>query len=190
MRITIELDQADVEQFVATMDRSRRLAQSMDEADVVDAAKHTLDTLPLAAAPTYVRNRLVGVQRLILMLEDEDWALPNPERAEVLTALVYFSDPDDLIPDDVEVIGLFDDAVVLELVLRRLRHVLKAYAEFCEFRQQLKDSDSGLADSSRSDDTSISRVQRAGELARRRDALRGRMQRQTRRKLGNHQGDS
>lgn len=180
MRITIELEQADVERFVSALERSRLLARMMDELDLIDAAKQTLDTLPLGSAPEYVRKRVGGVQRLILMLEDDSWALPNPERDEVLTALVYFSDPDDLIPDDVEVIGLFDDAVVLELVLRRLRHVLKAYEEFCAFRAKLE-----IADGSPQ-----SRLQHAGTIARRRDSLRGRMQRQTLRKMGNPPGKS
>jgi uncharacterized membrane protein YkvA (DUF1232 family) len=55
----------------------------------------------------------------------------------VLETLVYFSDPDDLIPDDIEVIGLLDDAIVLELLLRGQRHVLQAYTAFCEYRQKL-----------------------------------------------------
>jgi uncharacterized membrane protein YkvA (DUF1232 family) len=88
-------------------------------------------------APAYVRKRLVEVQRLILMLEDEAWALSDPERSDVIETLAYFSDPDDLIPDDVEVIGLLDDAIMLELLLRRLRGVLSAYAEFCAFRATL-----------------------------------------------------
>jgi uncharacterized membrane protein YkvA (DUF1232 family) len=89
------------------------------------------------AAPAYVRKRLVEVQRLILMLEDEAWALSDPERSDVIETLAYFSDPDDLIPDDVEVIGLLDDAIMLELLLRRLRSVLGAYADFCAYRNTL-----------------------------------------------------
>ena len=77
------------------------------------------------------------MQRLILMLEDEAWALSDPERTEVVETLAYFSDPDDLIPDDIEVIGLLDDAIMLELLLRRLRRVLNAYADFCAYRTTL-----------------------------------------------------
>jgi len=84
-----------------------------------------------------VRKRLVDVQRLIMMLEDEAWALPDPERSDVIETLAYFSDPDDLIPDDIEVIGLLDDAIMLELLLRRLRRVLNAYADFCAYRTTL-----------------------------------------------------
>jgi hypothetical protein len=140
MRITIELEPADVERFLQVLARSRRVAQEADEADVLAAAKQALDTLLIGNAPEYVRKRMVGVQRLILMLEDDAWALPQPERQDVLEALVYFSDPEDLIPDNIEVIGLLDDAIVLELLLRRQRHVLQAYTDFCNFRGGLIDT--------------------------------------------------
>ena len=140
MRITIELEPGDVRRFLQVLARSRRVAQEADEDDVLAAAKQALDTLLIGNAPEYVRKRMVGVQRLILMLEDDAWALPPPERQDVLEALVYFSDPEDLIPDDIEVIGLLDDAIVLELLLRRHRHVLQAYADFCHFRGTLVDT--------------------------------------------------
>jgi len=167
MRITIELEQADVERFLHARARSRRLALQMDEADIVAAAKHALNTLPIGSAPVYVRKRIGEVQRLIMIVEDEDWMLPEPERSEVLETLVYFSDPDDLIPDEIETIGLLDDAIMLELLVRRLRHVLRAYDDFCEFRARFG-TDPG---------TPEARSTRAARLARRRDELRARMRR-------------
>jgi len=137
MRITFELEPADIERFQAALTRARRMTRCADEVDVIDAAKYALDHLSASSAPAYVRRRLVEVQRLILMLEDEAWALGDPERSEVVETLAYFSDPDDLIPDDIEVIGLLDDAIMLELLLRRLRRVLSAYAEFCAYRTTL-----------------------------------------------------
>jgi uncharacterized membrane protein YkvA (DUF1232 family) len=137
MRITFELEPADVERFHAALARARRMTQCADEVDVIDAAKYALDHMCAGTAPAYVRKRLVEVQRLILMLEDEAWALQDPERSDVIETLAYFSDPDDLIPDDIEVIGLLDDAIMLELLLRRLRHVLNAYSDFCTFRMTL-----------------------------------------------------
>jgi len=137
MRITFELSEADIERFQAALEKSRRATRCADEVDVIDATKYALDHLSASTAPTYVRRRLVEVQRLILMLEDEAWALNDPERSEVVETLAYFSDPDDLIPDDIEVIGLLDDAIMLELLLRRLRRVLNAYADFCAYRTTL-----------------------------------------------------
>jgi uncharacterized membrane protein YkvA (DUF1232 family) len=167
MRITFELDPAEVDRFYQALDRAQRLVDSADECDIVEAAKQALDTLPIGAAPSYVRKRLAQVQRLILMLEDEDWALPRSDRDEVLRALVYFSDPDDLISDDVAVIGLLDDAIMLELLVRRMRHALAAYDDFCARRNAFG------AKAAHPEE----RHERAVQLARCRARLHARMQR-------------
>lgn len=170
MRITFELEPADIERFHAALARARRAAYCADEVDVVDAAKYALDHLNVGTAPAYMRKRMCEVQRLIGMLEDEAWALADPERSDVIETLVYFSDPDDLIPDDVDVIGLLDDAIMLELLLRRLRHVRKAYADFCAYRAALGNE---------AFDADRQRVAR--QLAERRAALQARMRRARRR---------
>lgn len=164
MRITLELEPDDIERFHAALVRARRNIACADEVDVIDAAKYALDHLDTASAPSYVRRRLVEVQRLIVMLEDEAWALTGAERADVIENLAYFSDPDDLIPDHIEVIGLLDDAIMLELLLRRLRRVRKAYAEFCAYRETQADTE---------------RAQRARNLAACRAKLQTRMRRGT-----------
>ena len=137
MRITFELESSDLERFDSAFDRARRLAADADEIDIVDAAKQALDAICIDRIPAYVRKRLVHVQRLLLMLEDDEWSLPMPDRADALAALAYFGDPDDLIPDHIEVIGLIDDAIMLEFIARRMRHVLAVYRQFCTFRSAL-----------------------------------------------------
>ena len=64
------------------------------------------------------------------MLEDGEWALPDDDRLRVLDALAYVADAHDLVPDSVPVLGLVDDAIMLELVLRELQHELDGYEEF------------------------------------------------------------
>ncbi len=137
MRITFELDSSDLQRFHDAFERARRLTESTDEIDIVDAAKQALDALSMDGVPNYVRCRLVHVQRLLLMFEDDEWALPDPERTDALAVLAYFSDPDDLIPDHIAGIGLIDDAVMLELLARRMRHVLDAWERFRAFRDGL-----------------------------------------------------
>ena len=48
----------------------------------------------------------------------------------MLSGLAYLCDPEDLIPDDIPGIGMLDDAVMIELVFRELRHELDAYQDF------------------------------------------------------------
>lgn len=166
MRITFELEPSDIERFHEALERADRRVASADECDIVAAARHGLETLPIDCAPGYIRRRMQEVARLVEMLEDEAWALPQVERGEVLKLLAYFSDPEDLIPDDVAVIGLLDDAIMLELLLRRIRHVVSAYADFCAAR-------SAQAAAAGGDE----RIANARELARARERLHARMRR-------------
>lgn len=166
MKITFELEPGDIDRFHEALARAERRVASAEEHDIVDAARHALETLPIASAPGYIRTRLQEVERLLQMLEDEAWALPQVERAEVLRLLAYFSDPEDLIPDDVAVIGLLDDAIMLELLMKQIRHVMIAYAEFCS----LRDAQAAAVDGA-------DRIRLARELARRRDRLHSRMRR-------------
>lgn len=166
MKITFELEPGDIDRFHEALARAERRVACADDCDIVAAARHGLDTLPIASAPGYIRRRILEVQRLIDMLEDEAWALPQVERAEVLRLLAYFSDPEDLIPDDVAVIGLLDDAIMLELLLRRIRHVVGAYSEFCALRTALPEAADVAA-----------RIAQARDLARRRERLHARMRR-------------
>ena len=168
MRVTFELEACDIERFHEALVRAQRMARCADESDIVAAAKQALDALAIGAAPGYVRKRIVQVQRLILMLEDECWALPRAERDDVAETLVYFSDPEDMIPDDLSVIGLLDDAILLELLLKRMRHVMQAYDDFCAHRALLRAGGEG-------------RIEQARTLAKRRLTLQERMRRRARR---------
>ncbi len=167
MRITLDLEPADIERFTGAFERVRQTTRCADEVEIIDAAKYALDHLGISTAPAYVRKRLVEVQRLIMMIEDGAWSLADPERSDVVDTLAYFSDPDDLIPDHIEMIGLLDDAIMLELLLRRLRKVRRAYADFCGYRDALRID---------SPDATL-HAQHACMLAERRAALHVRMRR-------------
>jgi uncharacterized membrane protein YkvA (DUF1232 family) len=166
VKITFELEPGDIERFHEALARAERRVACAEECDIVAAARHALETLPIDCAPGYIRKTLLQVVGLVAMLEDEAWALPQVERTELLRLLAYFSDPDDMIPDDVAVIGLLDDAIMLELLLRRIHHVVEAYAEFC----RLRGDQPAAADST-------GRIDLARDLARHRDRLHARMRR-------------
>ena len=167
MRITFQLEPEDIARFHDALDRAERRVACAEECDIVDAARHALGQLPIAAAPGYIRQRLGEASRLLLMIEDEAFALPQPERGQVLRVLAYLGDPEDMIPDHVEVIGLLDDAIMLELLMRRLRHVMQAWEDFRAARAALGEPPA---------EREARRAWVAG-LARRRDALHARMRR-------------
>lgn len=161
MRVTLELEEGDIARFREALKRAERLVESAGEHEVIESAKYALDHLDIAHAPGYVRKRIAEVQRLIIMLEDEAWNLPARERVDVARTLAYFSDPEDLIPDAMGLIGLLDDAIMLEILMRRFRKVLAAYDDFCRFRQELGPAPAQPG----------ARIEHAGQLARRRESL-------------------
>jgi uncharacterized membrane protein YkvA (DUF1232 family) len=75
---------------------------------------------------------------MINMLSDIEWRLPHQDASRVLNALAYFTEPEDLIPDNIPGLGLLDDAIMIELVVRELKHEIEAYQDFCDYRARLR----------------------------------------------------
>jgi len=134
MKISLYISERDLKQFRKAMRGARAAAKDADEAEIVKATRDVIDSLHPGVLPDFVRDRLPRLQAMCAMLEDEEWALPTPERLKLLSALIYFGDPEDLIPDEMPGLGYLDDAIMIELVLRELKHVIEAYDDFCSFR--------------------------------------------------------
>lgn len=152
VRITFELSDKDLRHFREIMDTARAAVRSRPEAAVIDDARKLLTRIRDVSASDFLAVRLDKLGRMIDMVVDGEWQIPSKEKDRVLAALAYFADEQDLIPDDIPGIGFLDDAIIIELVVRDLRHELDAYEDFCRFRQDRmhrhrpsRDSEVGLA---------------------------------------------
>lgn len=159
--VKLKISNKDIRDLRKAMQAARDTIRHADEGDILEAARHLLQDFDTRGAPDFVRERVPKLVALVDMLDDEDWRLPQREREKILAALVYFGDPDDLIPDDVPGLGLLDDAIIIELLLLELRHVVEAYRDFVRYRSSLAKS--------------VSAETRAERLVKRRKALHGRM---------------
>jgi uncharacterized membrane protein YkvA (DUF1232 family) len=168
LKVTFELADADLDHFRGIMHKARAVAEKRGEAEVLAAAENLLARIQLTEMPEFIRDRLERTRALVEMVRDEEWKLPEPDRGRVLNALAYFLEPEDLIPDDVPGLGFLDDAIMVELVVRELRHEIEAYQDFCNFRAS---RDAGADDP----------VSREAWLSARRQALQSRMRNRRRR---------
>ena len=136
MSITLnfELNDRDLAHFEAAMERSRKAAEGRSDADIINCAVGLLDDAQKVHIPDFIKDRLLRLDDMIAMVRDQSWALPDTDKQRVLGALMYFCDPRDVIPDHVEVLGFLDDAVMIELSVRELKHELDAYDDFCDYR--------------------------------------------------------
>jgi uncharacterized membrane protein YkvA (DUF1232 family) len=136
-KLTIELSDRDLRHFRRELQRTRQSVSIAEDDEILAAAADALQRMRSADVPDFVTARLVQLQTLLDMLTDPDWRLDEKDRSPVLATLAYLCDPEDVIPDEIPGIGLLDDAVMIELVFRELRHELEAYEDFRSFRQTL-----------------------------------------------------
>ena len=134
LKVSFELGPKDIKYF---RDRLREASSGgiLAEHRVIRGAAKVIAEVSAAEPPAFVTERIAQLELLIEMLRDKEWRLEGKDRKRIVTALVYFVDPDDLIPDKIPGIGYIDDAIMVELVLRELVHEIKAYKDFCEFRK-------------------------------------------------------
>jgi uncharacterized membrane protein YkvA (DUF1232 family) len=103
-----------------------------------------IDTLELKALvekklektpPTmeYVRNLILDVKLLLRILLDEDFPLKEDARKDMISALLYFVEPRDSIPDFIPIIGLWDDYKLVRHVKEKHREEIERYFESTPF---------------------------------------------------------
>ena len=172
LRISFELDDNDLKHFRLIMEEARQAASRLPPEDIVAAAEELLASAAISSAPGFILDRLQNLKLMIGMLSDLEWRLPHQEATRVLNALAYFAEPEDLIPDNIPGLGFLDDAIMIELVVRELKHEIEAYRDFCEYRKRMQQEQGHAAN-----------VSREGWLDNRRKELQVRMRRRRKRSL-------
>ena len=120
------------------MQEARKTSARMAPEEIVASAENLLNGVAESTAPGFVVERLTKLRLMINMVSDLEWRLPHQDARRVLNALAYFSEPEDLIPDSIPGLGFLDDAIMIELVVRELKHEIEAYQDFCDYRERLQ----------------------------------------------------
>jgi uncharacterized membrane protein YkvA (DUF1232 family) len=178
--LNFELNDADLAHFDTALAAAKKAAEGKSADEIIDCAGKLLADAQKVRIPDFILDRLLRLDDMIAMVRDTAWALPEEDRERVLSALVYFCDPQDVIPDSVPVLGFLDDAVMIELCVRDLKHEIDAYDDFCDFRQHQAER-RGIA---------AEKVGRADWLEGRREELIDRMHQRRERDMGTGYGSS
>ena len=133
--ITFTLSDQDLAHFQTIVDKAKSAMEDVATGETIEAAAtQRLTDAKSTELPDFIDDRLSKLEVIINMVSDEEWQLSDEDRARVLGALVYFCDPEDLIPDHIPGLGFLDDAIYVELIIRELKAEIESYEEFCEFR--------------------------------------------------------
>jgi uncharacterized membrane protein YkvA (DUF1232 family) len=85
--------------------------------------------------PPFVQSRMATLVRLESMVADAPWRSSDECRRQVAVLQEYRSETMDLIPDEQPVVGLLDDALLVDIALQLLRDELGDYEDFSRFRK-------------------------------------------------------
>ena len=170
LRISFELTDRDLTFFRKALRQSREAVKDAEDTEIIEAIQAVLEEIRSSEPlPDFVGKRIPELESLISMLTEEEWQLPEGDRERLLATFVYFADPEDILPDDIPVIGYLDDVIIIELVARELQHVREAYDDFCDFRDEYEKENGKNADA----------VIRRDRIDRRRQQLHQRMRRRS-----------
>ena len=133
--VKFELTETDLEYFRDVMRKAQAGANKLSEQEILVNAKEISQSIK-ANVPEFVRLRIQKLEVFVAMIEDSEWQIPSEERIELLHALAYFSDPEDLVPDHIPVLGFLDDAIMIELVAEEFKDDVEAFEEFCAYRER------------------------------------------------------
>jgi uncharacterized membrane protein YkvA (DUF1232 family) len=135
-KISFALDEDDVAYFRKLFRSARKSAADQDEKEVVGAVQALIDRVRQSKrTPTFVEEAIKVLEDLVKMLQDPDYELPKGPRGEVLGALTYFANPQDLIPDQIPGLGFLDDAIMIKILEDEFKQELWGYRQFAKFRQ-------------------------------------------------------
>jgi len=156
LRVSFELDDDDLKHFRLIMREARKSAARQAPEEIVASAEALLGQIRESRVPRFIADA---------------------ESTRVLNALAYFTEPEDLIPDHIPGVGFLDDAIMVELLVRELKHEIEAYIDFCDFRAKQQPKP-GIK-------RKTSDMSRDQWLAQRRDRLQSRMRRRRKRSSDN-----
>ena len=130
-----ELEPSRLDRFNHALRELSPDAPAMTLDQIASAAERAIVRHRDGATPPFVQSRMAALARLEGLATDVAWSASLELKRQIGVLLEYRRDAGDLIPDDQPVIGLLDDAVLVDVALQLLRGELADYEDFCRFRR-------------------------------------------------------
>jgi uncharacterized membrane protein YkvA (DUF1232 family) len=136
-KVTFTLDEADANYFRGLYRKAKKEAAAQDPAKIIrDARVIVKEVRATKKTPSFVGEAIAVLADLTDLIQDDEYAAPASVRSQVLAAIAYFSNPEDLIPDHIPGLGFLDDAIMIKFIEDEFSHELWGYRRFCKLRDE------------------------------------------------------
>ncbi len=130
-KVTFTLDEADASYFRSLYRKAKKGAVGQDSGKIIREAKAIVKEVRASKkTPAFVSEAISVLSDLTDLIQDDEYAAPAPVRNQVMAAIAYFSNPDDLIPDHIPGLGFLDDAIMIKFIEDEFKHELWGYRRF------------------------------------------------------------
>ena len=101
---------------------------------IAGAVRRVLRAAAKGQESAFIKVRMRRASEIRAALKDAQWQIATALKQDMRELQDYLDDTQGLIPDEVPVVGLLDDAILIDTAMPRLRGELDEYADFCRFR--------------------------------------------------------
>jgi uncharacterized membrane protein YkvA (DUF1232 family) len=134
-KVTFTLDESDASYFRNLYRKAKKGAKTQSREQIIKEARAIVkDVQSSKKTPAFVQEAISTLADLVDLIQDSDYNAPQKVQSEVLAALAYFSDPEDLIPDHIPGLGFLDDAIMVKFIEEEFKHELWGYRKFSKSR--------------------------------------------------------
>jgi uncharacterized membrane protein YkvA (DUF1232 family) len=134
-KVTFTLDESDANYFRSLYRKAKRGAKELDANAIIRDARNIVHQVrENKKTPPFVFDAIEALADLVDLIQNDEYAAPKRVRDEVLAALAYFSNPEDLIPDHVPGLGFLDDAIMVKFIEEEFKNELWGYRKFRSLR--------------------------------------------------------
>ncbi len=134
-KVTFTLDESDASYFRSLYRKAKQGAKAQDPEHVIRQARGIVQKVRASRkTPQFVADAIAILADLTDLIQDDAYDAPKKVREEVLAAIAYFSNPEDLVPDHVPGLGYLDDAIMVKFIEDEFKHELWGYRRFRKLR--------------------------------------------------------